>query len=90
MKQCMLTTIDNPFNPFTQFEQWFTFDMEKGYDCCGRVARLLVDLSFDVSTEEELNANEKAIDTIIRNDFLNIFKKVEWKPNDAKNLDIQT
>lgn len=90
MKQCMLTTIDNPFNPFTQFEEWFTFDMEKGYDCCGRVARLLVDLSFDVSTEEELNANEKAIDTIIRNDFLNIFKKVEWEPNDAKNLDIQT
>lgn len=32
-----ITTFDNPFNPFTQFEQWFLFDIEKGY---GRQRRL--------------------------------------------------
>lgn len=87
--QCMLTTIDNPFNPFTQFDEWYTFDMSKGYDCCGRVARLM-NTNSDLSDEEELRSNEQAIDTIIKNDFLNIFKKVKWRPNDAKNLDIET
>ena len=27
----MLTTVDNPFDPFEQFTSWFMFDEEKGY-----------------------------------------------------------
>ena len=41
-QQCMLTTIDNPFDPFEQFYSWFLFDVEKGYNTCaylGRIAR---------------------------------------------------
>ena len=30
---CMLTTFDNPFDPFEQFTSWFLFDTEKGYNC---------------------------------------------------------
>lgn len=26
---CALTTIDNPFDPFKQFDEWFMFDEEK-------------------------------------------------------------
>ena len=40
-KECRLTTTDNPFDPFEQFTSWYLFDMEKGYDCCGRVDRLV-------------------------------------------------
>lgn len=29
--KCMLTTVDNPFDPFEQFTSWFMFDEEKGY-----------------------------------------------------------
>lgn len=40
--KCMLTTVDNPFDPFEQFTSWFMFDEEKGYHTCsylGRIAR---------------------------------------------------
>ena len=36
----MLTTYDNPFNPFTHFEEWFKFDMLKGYNTCGYLANM--------------------------------------------------
>ena len=70
-KKCMLTTIDNPFDPFEQFTSWLLFDEEKGYHSCsylGRIARTsdqLYDLEF-----------ERAIDEIVKYDFRNIYKKV--------------
>lgn len=74
-RTCMLTTFDNPYDPFTQFEHWLLFDMEKGYNTCaylGRIAR-----TSDEFTEEEVNqANERAIDEIIRYDFRNMYRKV--------------
>ena len=73
--ECMLTTIDNPYNPFEQFTSWFLFDVEKGYNSCdylGRIAR-----TSDSFTEEENNKEvERAIDEIIKYDFMNIYKKV--------------
>lgn len=29
--EVMLTTEDNPFDPFTQYDEWYAFDYEKGY-----------------------------------------------------------
>ena len=46
--KCMLTTVDNPFDPFEQFTSWFMFDEEKGYHTCsylGRIARTSDQLS---------------------------------------------
>ena len=40
MTDFMLTTIDNPFSPFTQFSEWLNFDREKGYDTCQLLARV--------------------------------------------------
>lgn len=74
MKQCMLTTNDNPFNPFDQFDEWLAFDNAKGYNSSGRLMR--VAKVNDAMSDTEENAEiERAIDTIIANDFLNIFKK---------------
>ena len=33
-----LTTLDNPFNPFTEWDQWYFFDMSQGYNTCERIA----------------------------------------------------
>lgn len=64
-RECRLTTFDNPFDPFEQFDSWFLFDTEKGYNSCaylGRIAR-----TSDAFTEEENNKEvERAIDEIIK------------------------
>ena len=74
-KECMLSTIDNPFDPFEQFVQWFLFDIEKGYNSCSLLARI-IQLSDDMSEPEIDAETERAIDAIIENDVLNIYKKV--------------
>lgn len=71
-----LTTFDNPFNPFEDFTSWFLFDIEKGYNTCGYVARI-VNTSDDLSQKEVDEEIERAIDEIIQHDFLNIYKKVK-------------
>lgn len=71
----MLTTFDNPFDPFEHFTSWFLFDVEKGYNTCSYLARI-VDLSEDATQKEENAEVERAIDEIIKYDFMNIYKKV--------------
>ena len=74
-KECRLTTVDNPYDPFEQFDSWFLFDVEKGYNSCsylGRIART----SEQLSDEENYHEVERAIDEIIKYDFRNIYKKV--------------
>ena len=73
--EVMLTTFDNPFDPFDEFVPWFLFDVEKGYYTCSRLARI-ARTSEDFSVEEEKRDMERAIDEIINYDFLNIYKKV--------------
>lgn len=75
-EEFMLTTIDNPFNPFEDFNQWFLYDVEKGYNSSSRLARI-VNLTEDMS-EAEINAEiERAIDEIIYYDFLGIYMKIK-------------
>ena len=71
----MLTTYDNPFNPFEQFSSWFLFDVEKGQNTCSYLARI-AKLSDEMSQQEEDEEVERAIDEIIKYDFMNIYKKV--------------
>ena len=74
-KECMLSTIDNPFNPFEQFAQWLLFDNEKGYNCCGRLARI-AHVNDDMTEKEVDEEVESAIDEIIKYDFTDTYIKV--------------
>lgn len=75
VNEVMLTTFDNPFDPFSDFTSWFLYDVEKGYNSCSILAR--IDKSTDdMSDEERMIEMERAIDEIIKNDFQNIYKKV--------------
>ena len=75
-KECRLTTVDNPFNPFEQFTSWWLFDIEKGYNSCSRLMRI-AKLSDDMSSKEEEDEIERAIDEIVKYDFLDVYKKVK-------------
>ena len=70
-----LTTFDNPYNPFTQFQKWFLFDTEKGHNSCAYLARIA--RTNDEFTKEENDQEiERAIDEIIQYDFMNKYKKI--------------
>lgn len=76
MIRCALTTFDNPFDPIDQFDSWFQYDIEKGYNTCERLARFAN--TSDQLTEKENNEEiERAIDEIVAIDFLNVYKKVK-------------
>nr|DAM96980.1 MAG TPA: Protein of unknown function (DUF4080) [Caudoviricetes sp.] len=75
LQEFMLTTFDNPFDPFEQFTSWFLFDVEKGYNTCSYLARI-ANISDELSEKEVNEEIERAIDEIIKYDFMNIYKKV--------------
>lgn len=70
-----LTTFDNPYNPFDQFALWLLYDVSNGYNTCGKLDRIS-NYSDDMTEKEVDEEHERAIDEIIDNDFLNIYKKV--------------
>ena len=74
-KRFMLTTIDNPFNPFEDFDSWFQFDIEKGYYSCAYLARIARTSELLSDYENNLEI-ERAIDEIIELNPLKIYKKV--------------
>ena len=75
MAAIMLTTIDNPFNPFTQWDEWKSFDEDKGYFTCSYLARIaktsdgLSDVDYELAVEE-------AINEICELNTLGLYKKV--------------
>lgn len=71
---CMLTTFDNPYDPFEQFTSWWMFDTDKGYNTCGRLMRL-ADIRDDMSQEEYDAEIERAMDKLIELDFTNTYTK---------------
>jgi hypothetical protein len=75
MRQSMLTTTDNPFDPFTQFDEWYAFDTSKGYHTCSYLARI-ARTSDELSQEDEDIAIESAIDEIVTLNVFGVYKKV--------------
>ncbi len=64
MSDVMLTTKDNPFSPFTQFDEWYEFDESNHYCTLGLVARLAGN-SDELSDEDYEISINKAIQEII-------------------------
>lgn len=73
--ECMLTTTDNPYDPFDEFTLWNLFDLEKGYNTCSHLARLLQNLPEDLTDSEREVEEEKAMDIIMKHDFMHIYEK---------------
>lgn len=46
-KAKLLSTSDNPWNPFTQYKEWRNFDQSKGY-CCEEYLARVADTDLDM------------------------------------------
>lgn len=86
-KVSMLTTMDNPFDPFTQFDDWYAFDEDKGYHTCSYLARI-VKTSDELSEEDESLAIDAAMDEIVKENVLGIYKKISKDPLDIYNTSV--
>lgn len=75
MMEHMLTTIDNPFSPFEQYEEWYTWDRQRGYNTPEFLARIVV-ISEELSDSDYLMAIEYGIDEIVKENVLGLYKKV--------------
>lgn len=75
MANIMLTTIDNPFNPFTQWDEWKRFDEDHGYFTCNYLARI-AKVSGDLSDMEYEQAVDAAIDEIVKFNILGVYRKI--------------
>lgn len=70
-----LTTIDNPYDPFDQFDAWFAFDTQHGYNSLNLLARI-VDISDELSEADQNVAIERAIEEIVTENVCGMFTKV--------------
>ena len=71
----MLTTTDNPYDPFTNYREWSAFDSQKGYnspDYLARVART----SEELSEPDYMIEVERAIDQIVELNITGVYKKL--------------
>lgn len=81
MMHHMLTTVDNPFDPFTQYDEWHSFDSRHGYHTPEYLARVAV-VSDEVSVTDESLAIEDAIDEIVDVFGDGFYKKVSKESKD--------
>lgn len=71
----MLSTVDNPHNPFTHWDDWYAFDTAHDYNTSAFLARV-VRSSDELSDADQDLAIEQAIDEIVRENTLGIYVKV--------------
>lgn len=74
MVESMLTTVDNPYDPFTQFDAWYAFDTQAGYNTAGFLARIIV-TSEDLPQPSQDLAMELAIDEIIAENVTGLYRR---------------
>lgn len=82
MTESMLTTIDNPYDPFDDYENWYAYDFRKGYHSPELLARVCV-MSEELSEPDQSLAIELAIDEIVKENVSGVHKKVYRKVIDS-------
>jgi hypothetical protein len=71
----MLTTVDNPFNPFTEWAEWFAYDEKLGYHTCALLARVTA-TSDELSDVDQDQTVQQAIDEVVQYNVSGMHRKV--------------
>ena len=83
----LLTTLDNPYNPFVDFTSWYMFDCEKGHNTSSRLARI-ANFDSEMTQKEREEEMDRAMDLIVRYDLEDIYIKCN-REQIAKWLEIK-
>lgn len=75
MIEYMLTTVDNPFDPFTEFDEWYGWDRDAGYNTPALLARIAKS-SDDISEPDQALAIQQGIDEIVQTNASGMHRKV--------------
>ena len=84
----MLTTKDNPYSPFTHYDEWNAWDVSHGYNTSAYLARISKDSS-DLSPAQSQTAVNDAIDEIVYFNLTGNYMKVseddytDWHPTNG-------
>ena len=79
MARVLLTTTDNGFDPFVDYDAWSFEDKRLGYDTEAYMARIAVEVygwNDDMTPDEKDDILNKVIDDILTSDFLAVYRKV--------------
>lgn len=74
-QQYMLTTIDNPYSPFTQYDEWLAYDEGHQYFSNGLLARY-VHSSDDLSAEDQDQAINSGMLELIQDNPFGMYRMV--------------
>ena len=85
---CLLTTVDNPFDPYDDFTSWWQFDVDHGYNSCGYLART-AKLNNEMTQNELDKEIERAIDEILKYDFMGIYMKITKEAAPAEDPEVE-
>ena len=80
MIQAMLTTIDNPYDPFDQYDRWRAYDLMRGHHTESFLARIVVNSGEQTLVDQHKNI-EDAIDDIVKENITGLYKKVTREVN---------
>lgn len=83
----MLTTVDNPHNPWTHFDEWYAYDEAAGYHTTGLLARITI-TSDELSEADQSAAIEAAIDEIVRFNVLGVHRKIDEQGNTSMDIQV--
>ena len=81
MEKLWATTVDNPWDYFSNFDEWYATDRQLGYNTCSYIARLLdmYGYSDEMSEEDKTIMINDAVRRVIRDDLLDRYRVVREK-----------
>lgn len=72
----MLTTYDNPYDPFAEWDEWYSWDQNAGYHTPGLLARV-ARTSDELSEADQHLALQQAMEEIVRENVSGVHRKVK-------------
>lgn len=73
--EVFLTTIDNPYDFFDDFDRWYAYDVSKGYNTCSLIDRIAM-ISDEESNENINKEIERVVDKLAKWNLNGKYKKI--------------